>query len=108
MCCRYHMETAPALRPITEEAQRSRLYTGNREKLGQPLVTEGEIFPGALVPVIAMNRAGRRAVFPMIWGYRVQGVQHLVANARSETAAEKQSFRESWATHRCAIPASWY
>ena len=25
-----------------------------------------------------------------------------------ETAAEKASFRDSWAAHRCAIPASWY
>ena len=31
-----------------------------------------------------------------------------MVNARSETAARKTSFRESWKSHRCVIPASWY
>jgi len=44
----------------------------------------------------------------MLWGYRVPGIDRLIVNARSETAAEKQSFKESWATHRCVVPASWY
>ena len=108
MCCRYYMEMSPRLRPIVEAANRSRLYRSNIARIAKPLTTEGEIFPDMLVPVLASSRSGAKAVFPMIWGYRVQGLGRLVANARAETAAEKPSFRDGWATHRCVIPASWY
>ena len=108
MCCRFYMELSPRLRPIVEAAQRSGLYRNNREKLPRPLTTEGEVFPDALVPVIASNKAGEKTVFPMLWGYHVPGIARTIANARVETAQEKPSFREGWAAHRCAIPASWY
>lgn len=102
------MEMSPTLRPIVEEARRSKLYTENIARIPKPLSTEGEVFPGAMVPAVATSKSGKRAVFPMLWGYRVPGIERLIVNARSETAAEKASFRDSWAAHRCAIPASWY
>ena len=108
MCCRYYMEMSPELRPIVEAAERSKLYLDHRSVLAKPLITEGEVFPDMLVPVIAANRAGKKTVFPMIWGYHEEGIRRLIVNARSETAAEKRSFREGWAMHRCIIPASWY
>lgn len=108
MCCRYYMEMSPRLRPIVEEAQHSRLYLNNIQKLPKPLTAEGEVFPDALVPVLASNKSGQRAVFPMIWGYHVPGISRTIANARVETAAEKPSFRDGWVSHRCVIPASWY
>ena len=108
MCCRYYMEMSPRLRPIVEAAARSKLYRDNIQKIAKPLVTEGEVFPDSLVPVIATNRAGQKTVFPMVWGYHVDGIDRVIANARTETAAEKPSFKEGWAMHRCIIPASWY
>lgn len=108
MCCRFYMELSPALRPIVEAAQRSGLYRNNIQKLARPLTTEGEVFPEALVPVLATNKAGQKTVFPMLWGYHFPGIARTVANARVETAAEKPAFREGWAAHRCVIPASWY
>lgn len=108
MCCRYYMEMSPKLRPIVEAAQRSALYRGSIEKLARPLTVEGEIFPDALVPVLATSRSGEKTVFPMVWGYHVPGISRLIANARVETAAEKPVFRDSWIAHRCAVPASWY
>lgn len=105
MCCRYYMEMS---RPIVEGAQRSKLYTDHIAQIPRPMAAEGEIFPGSMVPVLATGRSGRKAAFPMLWGYRVPGIARLVVNARSETAAEKPSFREGWAAHRCVIPASWY
>ena len=108
MCCRYYMELSPKLRPIVEAAQRSGLYRAHVSQIARPLQTEGEVFPGALVPVLATNRRGEPAVFPMLWGYHVPGIARTVVNARAETAAEKPSFQEGWAAHRCVIPASWY
>ncbi len=108
MCCRYYMEMSPRLRPIVEAAQRSGLYRKNIARLAKPLTAEGEVFPGALVPVLAPDRSGAKAVFPMIWGYRVPGIDRIIANARVETDPEKPSFRDGWAAHRCVIPASWY
>ncbi len=102
------MEMSPKLRPIVEEAQGSKLYSNHVAQVAKALTTEGEIFPGAMVPVLATSKSGRKAVFPMIWGFEMPGIKRRVANARSETAAEKKSFRESWAIHRCIIPASWY
>lgn len=108
MCCRFYMEMSPWLRPIVEAAQRSRLYQNNIERLPKPLTAEGEVFPESLVPVLASDRSGKPAVFPMLWGFHVPGISRCIVNARVETAAEKPSFRESWAAHRCAVPASWY
>lgn len=108
MCCRYYMEMSPELRPIVEAAARSKLYQDNVEKIARPLVTSGEVFPDSLVPVIAFSKAGKKAVFPMLWGYHVEGIARVIANSRAESAAEKPLFRDSWAMHRCIIPASWY
>ena len=54
--------------------------------------------------VIATGRNGKKAVFPMRWGFQIPG-RSLLVNARSETAGEKPTFKESWEKHRCIIPA---
>lgn len=64
-----------------------------------------DIRPTDLAPVIAPDRNGQPAIFPMQWGYNARS---LLMNARVETAAEKPTFREDWIRHRCIIPASGY
>lgn len=76
--------------------------------LGKPLKTEGEIRPTDMDPVIATSKSRHQSVFPMVWGFDVKGLDRPVMNARVETAGTKSSFKESWLTHRCIIPASWY
>ena len=72
----------------------------------------GEVAPTSVVPVLAPNRAGKQTVFPMKWGYTLPASGEkrppLIINARSETAAEKPLFRDSWNSRRCVIPASAY
>ncbi|MBR1757692.1 MAG: SOS response-associated peptidase family protein [Lachnospiraceae bacterium] len=103
MCCRYWAEASPELRPIVEEMMQSGLVERWQEKKG--IKTQGEIFPTDVVPVIAPNRRGERAVFPMKWGF---SGKTLLVNARSESAAVKPTFKEAWEKHRCIVPASWY
>ena len=109
MCCRYWADESPELRAIVEEMNRSPLMERWQNRAAKASVkTFGEIFPTDVVPVIAPNRSGARAVYPMKWGYTGYTGKGLLMNARSETAAEKPTFREDWARHRCIVPASWY
>ena len=71
------------------------------------LITSGEVRPTDIVPVLAPDPQGNRAVYPMKWGYKLDGRTTLF-NARTETAGVKPLFRQDWASHRCIVPASWY
>ncbi|MBR4500343.1 MAG: SOS response-associated peptidase family protein [Clostridia bacterium] len=102
MCARYFLEESPELRPYVEKMNRSPLLC---MFAGAQVVTSGEVRPGDVSPVLAMNRKGESAVFPMRWGFHAKT---LLINARCETAAMKPTFAESWALRRCVIPASWY
>lgn len=108
MCTRYYMEMSPHLRPIVEKAKASALSLRMRDKLGKPLKTEGEIRPTDMVPVIAPDKDGSQAVFPMVWGYTIPGLNRPVVNARVETAPHKAVWKDGWYSHRCIIPASYY
>ncbi len=103
MCCRYMLEESPELRPIIEAMNRSPLVG----KLFSPgaVRSEGEIQPADVAPVLAPDRNGRSAVFPMRWGFSGKS---LVFNARLETAASRPMFREAWKSRRCAVPVSCY
>ena len=103
MCCRYWADDSPEIREIVEEMNRSPLVDKWRRTSG--VTTYGEVRPTNVVPVIASNRAGVRAVFPMKWGFTGRT---LLMNARTETAPVKSTFKEAWESHRCIIPASWY
>ncbi len=103
MCCRYWIESSPEFEGIIEQMNRSSLVSKWQRTTG--IKTSGEIRPTDVVPVIAPNRSGERAVFPMRWGFSGKS---LLLNARTETAAERPTFKESWERRRCIVPASWY
>ncbi|MBQ7057888.1 MAG: SOS response-associated peptidase [Firmicutes bacterium] len=107
MCTRFYVEPDnEETQDIIEETMNSRLRWAFL-KAGNAISISGEIRPTNVVPVIATRKDGKKAAFPMRWGYQIPG-RSLLVNARVETAAEKPSFRESWQIHRCIIPASWY
>lgn len=116
MCGRYIINPDDRFfRDLAEIINRSPLI--GRFKGKQPVTAGGafggEVAPTAVVPVIAPNRTGERAVFPMQWGFTLSASGEgkkppLIINARSETAAVKPLFRDSWAQRRCVIPASAY
>ena len=108
MCTRYYVELSPELRPYVEAASRTSLKAKMVSVLGKKFKAEGEIRPTDMAAVIAPGRDGKKAVFPMVWGYHITGIDRPVVNARVESAKEKTSFAIDWARHRCIVPASYY
>ena len=106
MCCRYWMEASPELRPFVEAANRSPLREKMADKFARPLVTSREIRPTDICVAVAPDRKGKRAAFPMVWGYT--GQKSYLFNARVESAGQKPTWKESLERRRCIIPASWY
>ncbi|MBL6756980.1 MAG: SOS response-associated peptidase [Planctomycetes bacterium] len=70
--------------------------------------------PSQEAPVIVRDETGEgRALATMRWGLvpswaRDSKIAHRTINARSETAAEKPSFRSAFKRRRCLVPASWF
>ena len=116
MCGRFYVEPEDDFfRDLAEEINRSPLlprFEGRIPAAGGTGIYGGEVSPGSVVPVFAPDRSGRKAVFPMQWGYRLQPSggrkPSLIINARTETAADKPLFRDSWRCRRCVIPATAY
>ena len=109
MCTRYYMELSPELRPYIDRAFHSPLKDRMVAKMGRPLVTEGEVRPTDIAPVVAPDNSHRPTVYPMVWGFTNprEGGKPLV-NCRVETAGFKPFWRESWQRRRCIIPCSYY
>ena len=109
MCCRYWADETPETWAIVQEMERSPL-TPRWEKIAG-VKSYGEIRPTDVAPVIAPDRNGNRAVFPMRWGFgslSQSAGRTVLMNARTETASSKPTFREAWERHRCIVPASGY
>ncbi|MBR5179234.1 MAG: SOS response-associated peptidase family protein [Lachnospiraceae bacterium] len=108
MCCRYCLDkTSDELEDIIATALSSK--TADKfTRICQPMVTNGEIKPTNVAPVIAPAPSGRPAVFAMKWGYNMPGKANPILNARVETAKIRPTFKEDWEKHRCIIPASYY
>ena len=94
MCTRYWMEKSPEIDEIIEEMNRSLLVHKWRQT--SKVKDYGEMYPTDVVPVIAPNKSTDRAVFPMRWGYTGKS---LLLNARTETAAQKPTFKEDGMPH---------
>ena len=107
MCARMYIEIdTEELKEIARAVDASSLKDSFIHE-GAKVKTSGEVFPTDVVPVIASNRRGGKAVFPMQWGFQIPGRGPII-NARVETAGVKLAFREAWSSHRCVIPTSWY
>ncbi len=79
-------------------------------KIPQEFAPDYNIGPGREVLTI-LNRKGTGAKVEMMhWGLKTPQNFHI--NARIETADTTPRFRDSWAAHRCLIPANgfyeWY
>lgn len=70
------------------------------------------VAPGSIMPVI-VNIESQNKVFFMRWGFIPMWAEKLnipreIINARAETLAQKNSFKQSLQFQRCIIPASGF
>lgn len=109
MCTRYALEKdLPELTDIIQAISMSKLAKKFVATHARPVIIDGEVRPTDIAPVIAPDSKGARGVFPMQWGFLDSGNKRTLFNARVETAGEKQTFKESWRSRRCIIPATCY
>lgn len=109
MCTRYALDkTLEELQEIIDIAQRAPLTEKFIDTHARPLTIDGEVRPTDIVPVIAPNSKGEKSVFPMQWGFMARDNKRKLFNARLETAGTKPTFKESWQSRRCIIPAAYY
>jgi putative SOS response-associated peptidase YedK len=94
--------------PIITRAQKLKLADDMMRHLGKPLTMSGEIRPTDVAAVLAPNKEGRVAVFPMLWGFSHEATDAPIVNCRLETASQKEMWKDSWFRRRCVIPCSWY
>ena len=109
MCTRYALEKdLPEMKDIIDAISRSQLTRQFVSTHGRPVITDGEVRPTDIVPVLAPNRKGIKTVFPMQWGFLAKDNKRTLFNARVETGGEKPTFKDAWQSRRCIIPASYY
>ena len=100
----YAIDRASDLPMLPEILKPTALKDRIIRKLGKPIITSGDIYPGDVVPVSAMSHSGRETVFPMVWGIHDKGIVHYLV---SEQAASRV-FPESWQYRWCVVLASYY
>lgn len=107
MCTRFYVQpmTAPS---IIRKAQRSALAQQFLVALAKPIAMTGEIRPTDIAAVIAPDKNGGIAAFPMMWGFHIPQYRAPIVNCRIETAPAKPLWSDSWLHRRCIIPATWY
>lgn len=66
-----------------------------------------EVFPSASVPIIASTENKIKPEF-FVWGFPGFHKKELIINARSETAAQKPTFKQAMLHRRCVVPSTGF
>ena len=79
----------PELRELIKEMNRSGLAARFKKHDKEILTAEGEIFPSAVLPVLATGKTGGQHVFPMKWGFAMKNrlltfVFYVLKESRSQ------------------------
>lgn len=100
MCGRYNftVEQSDEILEILEKLNNK--YQGKQARTG-------EVFPTNLAPILIEEK---KEVSPTlsIWGFPKFDGKGVIINARSETAIEKKTFRDSLMNRRCIIPSTGF
>ena len=107
MCTWFYAEKS-VLSPIITKAQQLPLTDTIMNTMARSAAMSGNIRPTDMAAVLAPNKQGNVAVFPMIWGFTHESPPKPLITCRIETADQKPLWKDSWFRRRCIIPASWY
>lgn len=98
ICGRYYIDDETyEIEQIVKEVEK---------RTGQKVKT-GEVRPSDAAPVIRRSEGGRELA-ALKWGFPKWQGSGVIFNARAESAAEKQMFREASLLRRCVIPCSGF
>mgnify|MGYP000082460971 CR=1 FL=1 len=101
MCCRYALTLAGKLDQISFPEESVQL------ELELPWECYN-IAPTVQAPILDHDRTLKLSRWGLIPHWAKEPLKRPLFNARSETAASKNSFRTAYKEHRCAVPASGY
>ena len=107
MCVWYYAESK-SLSYFISKAQQLPVADEMMRNLSKNMTMSGNIRPTDMAAVLAPNKQGNMAVFPMIWGFTHEATEKPIVNCRVESADQKALWKDSWYRRRCIIPASWY
>jgi putative SOS response-associated peptidase YedK len=100
MCGRYNftVEQSDEILEILEKLNAK--YQGKEARTG-------EVFPTNLAPILLEEK---KEITPALsnWGFPKFDGKGVIINARSETAFEKKTFRDSLLNRRCIIPSTGF
>ena len=76
-------------------------------KFHNTAVKTGDIYPTNLAPILTLEQ---EEISPVVsaWGFPKFDEKGVIINARSESAAEKRTFRDSLLNRRCIIPSTGF
>ena len=104
MCGRLVIDLSPEM--ITE-------IHGIIKKIDRVLNPRYNVVPFQTIPIVREDVEGSRELAFVRWGLipswaKDISIGNSLINARSETAAEKPSFRSAFKRRRCVIPVGWF
>lgn len=108
MCGRFYVNTAdPVIEPFFRPDQWILPGTEGYADTYESLCSAGEIYPDNAVPVLTMHTGELR---PMLlgWGFPKWTGKGVQFNAKSETAHELKSFKESLTRWRVVVPTNGF
>ena len=100
MCCRYYFGE-------DEDSGRGALILKAMERSYAGQYKTGEIFPGDAAPAM-IRREDRIVAVPAVFGFPGARDKKLLLNARTETAAQKQTFSPLLREQRILLPATGF
>ena len=105
MCGRYYVDDDTA-REIEKLVRQVDEKMRQNAAAGIKLLAK-DIHPSEMAPVIAADDSGLCCRWQR-WGFPGISGKQLIFNARSESALEKRTFRESVKHRRIVVPATWF